>query len=141
MLSILSISILLVISQFNASLLVLPKFAMFETLICRAYYRNVAPQVAGLQDSMVFDESSCKLPTIQQELSTILGVMVAFDSIPGRLFLGRSRASVTANDEGILMGTYFQGLAYKHGRKPILILSLLGETIALMWRIGIGRFA
>lgn len=82
------IFVLFLINQFCIILLEVPRVRLFERVICDRYYKDHDERllVARLQirDSGSKEEL-CKLPEIQSELATIIGIKTALDAIPGLL--------------------------------------------------------
>ncbi len=82
------IFVLFLINQFCIILLEVPRVRLFERVICDRYYKDHDERllVATLQirDSGSKEEL-CKLPEIQSELATVIGIKTALDAIPGLL--------------------------------------------------------
>lgn len=82
------IFILFLINQFCIILLEVPRVRLFERVICDRYYKDhdERPLAATLQirDSGSKEEL-CKLPDIQSELATVIGIKTALDAIPGNM--------------------------------------------------------
>ena len=113
-LPVLRIVCLLIFHQFNYSLLVLPRVQLLETSICRVHYQLTATPTEMTKDEE--HSTRCKTPGVQHELSAVLSFLTAFDAIPG-----------------IIVSGYLGKLADTKGRSLVAFLSLLGETLAVLW--------
>ncbi|KAL1865647.1 hypothetical protein VTK73DRAFT_5121 [Phialemonium thermophilum] len=108
-------SVLLI--ELGANIIAPPLNAILERNICREYH----PQVA--RDALA-DDPLCKYPDVQGRLAMIRGWGGTFDCIPG--ILG-------AVPYGILSDTW--------GRRPVLVLSLLGITLSIAYCVVVLWFA
>lgn len=83
------IFVLFLINQFCIILLEVPRVRLFERVICDRYYKDHDERllVARLQirEDSGSKEELCKLPEIQSELATVIGIKTALDAIPGLL--------------------------------------------------------
>ncbi|KUJ16722.1 MFS general substrate transporter [Mollisia scopiformis] len=89
-----------------------PRIRLLERAVCEVYYRK---HLTGTSLTDGIPELRCKNPTIQNEVVLIMGWKISLDALPG-----------------ILTGTYFGVLADKYGRRPVLMLSCLGELLSLL---------
>jgi MFS family permease len=100
---------------------------IYEDIICRRYYIDHPEQSATLSPSQLLlvereprqhspDESLCKRPPIQDALNQLFGWQTFFDGIPGLIF-----------------AMYYGSLADSKGRRPVLILSLVGQLLGAAW--------
>lgn len=80
------IFVLFLINQFCIILLEVPKVRLFERAICDRYYDDHDERALATR-LRVRDfgpkEELCKLPEIQSELATVIGIKTALDAIPG----------------------------------------------------------
>lgn len=81
------IFVLFLINQFCIILLEVPRVRLFERVICDRYYndhdeRPLAATTLQVRHSGSKEEL-CKLPEIQSELATVIGIKTALDAIPG----------------------------------------------------------
>lgn len=79
------IFVLFLINQFCIILLEVPRVRLFERVICDRYYKGHDHLLAATlqaRDSGSKEEL-CKLPEIQSELATVIGIKTALDAIPG----------------------------------------------------------
>lgn len=93
----------------GAGLLFAPSSAIMENIICRSRYPDVTPNVMA-------GDPRCKEPAVQGTLATIRGWATTLDCIPG-----------------ILGAVPYGIMSDKWGRKPVLVLSLLGLVLAVGW--------
>lgn len=73
------IFVLFLINQFCIILLEVPRVRLFERVICDRYYKDHDDRLLGSKEEL------CKLPEIQSELATVIGIKTALDAIPGLL--------------------------------------------------------
>lgn len=82
------IFVLFLINQFCIILLEVPRVRLFERVICDRYYKDHDQRLLAatlqIRDSGSKEEL-CKLPEIQSELATVIGIKTALDAIPGLL--------------------------------------------------------
>lgn len=144
------IFVLFLLNQFCFLLLEVPRVRLFERVICAHYYQthhhqkqpalllsNLAKQQLRVryaeddEEGIVEinmstlgasnkEEELCKLPEIQMELATVFGIKTALDAMPG-----------------LLTASYFGSLADRIGRRPVALLSSIGELLALLSSLGI----
>ncbi|KAI7104980.1 hypothetical protein KC339_g4153 [Hortaea werneckii] len=93
---------------------VAPQTQLFENLICDAYYQSSTPQSLPTQTKPSRDP--CKVPAVQESLAMIFGFQTFFDGIPG-----------------LLLAMPYGVAADKVGRKPALLLSMVGQLFAAAW--------
>jgi MFS family permease len=83
--------------------------AIMENIVCRRNYDDVS-------DNIFANDPRCKNPDVQGTLAMLRGWSYTFDCIPGML---------GALPYGILSD--------KWGRKPVLVLSILGTVMSTIW--------
>ena len=110
---------------FGIMVAMVPQTRIYEDIICRRYYADHPEQsttvgIALLPDEPHSwdgpDESLCKKPEIQDAVNQLFGWQTFFDGIPG-----------------LLLAMYYGSLADSKGRRPILILSLVGQLLGAAW--------
>lgn len=110
------IFLLFLINQFCFALLEVPRIRLLEKVICYQYYQDRPPSgFGGQQIQTRLIDLDCKLPEIQSELANVVGILTACNAIPG-----------------LLTAIYFGKLADRIGRKPVALLSSVGELFALV---------
>jgi len=98
-----------------------PLMRILEAIICRSYYESTTP--IGIDLSIPIPEGKCKIPFVQSELAMLRGWDGTFSCIPG-----------------ILVAVPFGMVADKYGRKPVLLLALLGVILGLLWVMVVSKF-
>lgn len=101
---------------------VAPQTQLFENLICDAYYQSSTPQSLPTQTKPSRDP--CKVPAVQESLAMIFGFQTFFDGIPG-----------------LLLAMPYGVAADKVGRKPALLLSMVGQLFAAAWVLFVGQYS
>lgn len=96
-----------------------PFMRILEDSICRSYFKSIS---AGIDFALPIPEEDCKLPPIQRELANLKGWNITFQCLPG-----------------FFLAVPYGMLADKHGRKLVLLLSLLGSLLALLFTMFIGK--
>lgn len=81
--------------------------------MCRKYYSAEALSTLGLESP---SEDMCKERPVQDAVAQLFGWQTFFDGIPG-----------------LVLAMYFGVMADKHGRRGVLFLSMVGQTIGLVW--------
>lgn len=81
--------ILYFLVTFAIQLIEVPTVRLFETAICDRYYRSVENTSRYILGDI--DETSCKVPVVQNELTKVVGWKVSFDAIPGHYILTLTR--------------------------------------------------
>ncbi|KAJ5648884.1 uncharacterized protein N7484_002607 [Penicillium longicatenatum] len=96
--------------DFGAFLSVAPQTAIFEQIICRNHleFRNAGNATLG--------EDPCKSEAVQGELALIIGYKDGFDVLPT-----------------ILLSLAYGVLSDHWGRKPVVLLAVLGSLLAEFW--------
>ncbi|KAI1846331.1 hypothetical protein JX266_007536 [Neoarthrinium moseri] len=84
-----------------------PRIRLLESVACTQFYLQYDPSLVG-RDGYV-PETLCKVDPVQNELASVMGWQLFFDSIPA-----------------ILLPLPFGYLADRFGRKWILVLSMVG---------------
>lgn len=105
------LAIVIFLYTFNYYLLVIPTQQLYENAICREYYKDRV--WTTLQNP---NENRCKVPQIRSRLATLLGWKMSFDAVPG-----------------LFTAMWFGSLADRHGKRPILLLAMVGEVCSLVW--------
>lgn len=88
-----------------------PQTVIFEDIICKDYYTRNPSAAASL-----LHEERCKVEAVQSQLAILQGYQETFEQLPGIVF-------------GIAYGL----LADRIGRRPVLLLCLLGSLLAGLW--------
>ncbi|KAI1194120.1 major facilitator superfamily domain-containing protein [Nemania serpens] len=107
---------LVLVAGVSSSLLNAPEVRLLEMALCRDYYRANDSSVIGPPPLSYVDEQLCKVDSIQADLAYIMATRSLLSAIPG-----------------LLLTFPYGQLANKIGRKPVLFLGLLGETLAYFW--------
>ncbi|KAL8959416.1 MAG: hypothetical protein Q9193_003720 [Seirophora villosa] len=103
--------------SFAKHIVEVPRIRLFELAACHAYYQQQHDAVGhGFHDNL--DDRLCKVPAVQNELSTLTGWQFAFDAVPG-----------------LLLAIYYGSIAGKYGRKPVLLLFSTGMLLSLAWTV------
>ncbi len=79
-LSILPFALYILVS-FATQLIEIPFLRLFEKAICNRHYRSIGHQSPFVVNDV--DETSCKIPVAQDQLSDVVGWKIFFDAIPG----------------------------------------------------------
>jgi MFS family permease len=87
---------------------------LLESIICRAHYEKANP--ALIPPSGDIPESLCKVPAVQGTLAELLGWQAFFDNIPSLVLV-------------LPYGIW----ADKYGRKLVITLSFVGQTLGMAW--------
>lgn len=112
---------------FGITVAMTPQTRIYEDIICRRYYADhpeqstrlgiaFSPSTHQQQPQSRPDESLCKKPAIQDAVNSLFGWQTFFDGIPG-----------------LLLAMYYGSLADTWGRRPVLILSLVGQLLGAAW--------
>lgn len=110
---------------FGIMVAMVPQTRIYEDIICRRYYADYPEQSTTVGIALLPneprhgdgpDESLCKRPEIQDAVNQLFGWQTFFDGIPG-----------------LLLAMYYGSLADSKGRRPILILSLVGQLLGAAW--------
>lgn len=102
--------------SFAKHIVEVPTIRLFEIAICNRYYRDRRGFQRPLQSFSQIDEEKCKIPHIQNDLSSLVGWRFSFDALPV-----------------LLTALIYGRLADRIGRRPILALSFLGLLCSLIW--------
>lgn len=136
------IFVLFLINQFCSILIEVPRVRLFERVICDRYYSDHDDRLLAATRLQVRDSGSkeelCKLPEIQSELATVIGIKTALDAIPGFSSFSFALESIKAEIfPGLLTASYYGSLADRIGRTPVALLCVVGELLALLSTIAI----
>ncbi|KAL8911452.1 MAG: hypothetical protein Q9171_003385 [Xanthocarpia ochracea] len=99
--------------SFARHIIEVPTIRLFELAACHQYYSGVEGAVGHDRN---IDDRICKVPDVQNELSTLTGWKFGLDAVPG-----------------VLLAIYYGSVAGKHGRKPVLLLFSTGTLLSLGW--------
>ncbi|KAM3470136.1 hypothetical protein MY8738_009862 [Beauveria namnaoensis] len=105
--------LMLLIDGFGYVMSAAPQTRLIEDIVCRKYYSAETLSTLGLTSP---SEHMCKERPVQDAVAQLFGWQTFFDGIPG-----------------LVLAMYFGVLADKHGRRGVLFLSMLGQTIGLTW--------
>jgi hypothetical protein len=109
--------IIAVVSDIGESLYAAPRVRLFESIVCTRYYMHADPSLVHRHGHHV-PEHLCKVNPVQDELASVLGWQLFFDSIPA-----------------ILLPVPYGYLADTRGRKRILIMAMVGYTLSYVWTL------
>ncbi|KAJ9498436.1 hypothetical protein H2202_006123 [Exophiala xenobiotica] len=109
--------IIAVVSDIGESLYAAPRVRLFESVVCTRYYVYEDPSLVHRHGHHV-PEHLCKVNPVQDELASVLGWQLFFDSIPA-----------------ILLPVPYGYLADTRGRKRILIMAMVGYTLSYVWTL------
>ncbi|KAI1360575.1 major facilitator superfamily domain-containing protein [Xylaria arbuscula] len=99
-----------IVSETGEFLFMAPRVRLFESVSCERYYLEHDPSVIRPDGSV--PEYKCKINPVQDEVASVLGWQLFFDSIPA-----------------IILPLPFGYLADKYGRKWVLFTSMIGYTM------------
>ncbi|OAP62555.1 hypothetical protein AYL99_01782 [Fonsecaea erecta] len=108
--------VIAVVSDIGESLYAAPRVRFFESIVCTEYYRQEDPSLLHKHGDI--PEHLCKVNPVQDELASVLGWQLFFDSIPA-----------------ILLPVPYGYLADRRGRKQILIMAMVGYTMSYVWTL------
>jgi hypothetical protein len=91
-----------------------PQIRLFESIVCRDYYRVHDPGMIG--DDGNVPERYCKINEIQGEIAMLKGFQTLFENLPG-----------------VFLAIPFGILADRVGRKMVLSLILVGLALEPVW--------
>lgn len=96
---------MLFFQAFGVMVSIAPQTQLFEDIACRRYFGSGDP-----------DEETCKDPAVQDLVNELFGWQLFFDGIPG-----------------LVTALYYGAMADEKGRKPVLMLSLVGQGLGAAW--------
>ncbi|KAK4161182.1 major facilitator superfamily domain-containing protein [Cladorrhinum sp. PSN259] len=108
--TVIQLCILTLIFDFTQYSVYAPLTALFEDIICSRYYSSLAPS------ALLSAQRDCKVYAVQHELAVVKGYKDTFNQIPS-----------------ILLGIPLGLLADRIGRRPIIMLFLLGFFLCDSW--------
>ncbi|KAL8874238.1 MAG: hypothetical protein Q9174_000394 [Haloplaca sp. 1 TL-2023] len=115
-------------SCFARHIIEVPIIRLFELAACHQYYAHEAEAIVG---------DACKVPAVQNELSTLIGWKFGFDAmyVNSFAFISFSTESPThpSPRPGLLLAIYYGSLAGKYGRRAVLLLYTTGMLLSLGW--------
>ncbi|KAH8150986.1 uncharacterized protein LAJ45_05169 [Morchella importuna] len=91
-----------------------PQVRLFESIVCLDYYRENDPSLIGGDGSV--PEELCKVDSVQREIAMLNGMQTLFSNIPG-----------------VVLAIPFGVMADRYGRRPMLMLTLLGLSLSSAW--------
>lgn len=91
-----------------------PSIKLFEQAICNRYYNR--QKELTFMSGQPIDENLCKIPPIQDELATLVGLKFTFDALPA-----------------LLTALYYGSIADRFGRRLVLALCCAGTLGSLLW--------
>ncbi|KAF3904137.1 hypothetical protein AA313_de0204041 [Arthrobotrys entomopaga] len=116
--------VILFVFDFADSMFQAPIVRIYEDIICRNYFDIHQPEMnhSGRQ----IPEEQCKIAPVQKELALIRGMEPVFDAIPSLL---------VAIPLGMLADNP------RIGRKPVIVVALLGSLLQIIWVTIVTRFS
>lgn len=99
---------MLFFQAFGVMVSIAPQTRLFEDIACRRHFGGGGPSGP--------DEEVCKDPAVQDMVNELFGWQLFFDGIPG-----------------LVMAMYYGAMADEKGRKPVLMLSLVGQALGAAW--------
>ncbi|KAK5636802.1 hypothetical protein RRF57_012514 [Xylaria bambusicola] len=99
-----------IVSEIGEYLFLAPRVRLFESVSCTRYYLEHDPSV--IQPDGSVPEYLCKVNPVQDEVASVLGWQLFFDSIPA-----------------IILPLPFGYLADRYGRRWILFTAMIGYTM------------
>ncbi|KAH0603176.1 uncharacterized protein H6S33_008180 [Morchella sextelata] len=91
-----------------------PQVRLFESIVCLDYYRENDPGLIGGDGGV--PEELCKVDSVQREIAMLNGMQTLFSNIPG-----------------VVLAIPFGVMADRYGRRPMLMLTLLGLSLSSAW--------
>ena len=136
--------LLCVVVDLAGGLRAVSEVRLFEVAICREYYKLHDPSKIGSPPLSYVDEGDCKLDDIQTDLAFLRAWKDISLMIPGEgpLASGHETPSNVSHTmlikicfsfSGLVLTVPFGWLADSWGRKPVLLLGLLGQELAYLW--------
>lgn len=124
-------SFLILAADVAAFMSMAPLTRLLESVICQDYYRrNAAFQDASTE----IPEHMCKINPIQSELAMLKGWSAVFDCLPGEIVIRFSTIwPATDYMSGLFLAIPYGALADTVGKKPVIVLGLLGSILGYAW--------
>ena len=131
-------STLILLADFGFYLSAAPQTAIFERIICHKYYPDL--NTTAIVDSGGESASICKSEAVQSELALVNGWKDTFDMIPSMLVamfktfpVRLDGTDLVYNSPGILLAVPYGVLADRWGRKPVILLGIVGTVLGEIW--------
>lgn len=102
---------MLFFQAFGVMVSIAPQTRLFEDMACRRHFGSGEGGPSGAPD-----EESCKDPAVQDAVNELFGWQLFFDGIPG-----------------LVTAMYYGAMADEKGRRPVLMLSLVGQALGAAW--------
>lgn len=119
--------------SFAKHIVEVPIIRLFEVTACHTYYQQHDGAV-GHRYGDDIEDRWCKVPAVQNELSTLTGWKFAFDAVYAYLSPVQQRPLLRIIPRpGLLLAIYYGSVAGKYGRKPVLLLFSTGMLLSLAW--------
>ena len=137
--------LLCLVGDLGGGLTTTPEVRLLEVAVCRDYYTLHDPSKIGPPPLSYVDERYCKLDDIQADLAYLRAWKGTFMMIPGKTihpcFEGLKSFNISQTEitklcrspSGLLLTVPFGRLADRWGRRPVLVLGLLGPVLAYFW--------
>lgn len=116
--------------SFATLLLEVPLVRLFERSICNRHFLYNS----SLHGNEI-DETRCKIKTVQDQLSRIVGLHFSFNAIPGNSLSVTTLETVKILKivTGLLLALFYGKLAERYGRRLVLFLSAVGIVGMWIW--------
>lgn len=125
-------STLILAMDFGFYLTAAPQIKIFESIVCHDYLA-----VIGKPPGTTLTEDICKSEPVQSELALVNGWKDTSDVLPGmminRILICPYYCRLMAYVVGILFSVPYGVLADRWGRKPVLLLGILGTLLGESW--------
>lgn len=120
--------------SFATQLLELPLVRLFESVICNGYYHQNPIHIRDVK------EPWCKITPVQDELSNIVGWKLCFDALPGGSLNILRKVTATHLPTGLLTAIFYANVAEKYGRRTLVLLCIIGNSLMLACVVTICNF-
>ncbi|KAI4256948.1 MAG: hypothetical protein L6R42_005936 [Xanthoria sp. 1 TBL-2021] len=127
--------ILFFLISFSKHVIEVPTIRLFELAACHQHYAHVQGAVGHDGDT---DNRLCKVPDVQNELSTLTGWKFGLDAVYVLVISPSHWLDTCLQDgeldrPGLFLAIYYGSVAGKYGRKPVLLLFSTGMLLSLGW--------